>query len=417
MALTVRDLTKLQCFQPLTLVSGKSGLENKVSGMGILDYELMPEFIDDFLQTFTPGDFVLCSFLYQYCTNRPEEILPMVKALYSYGAAGIGFKAILYPTLPEEVLNFADEKKFPVFQFGKDTYYENLVYEITDALQTDDRNLLTSENIDSMILGTMPQNRIYTIAKNLSISFKEWCQVTYVTFYSDVFKRNISRYFQNFYLNRNLSNKAMIAPYQDGFFIISTSNRKDEKYFDMILHDVLTYLNVPSEEIRLRENVLRRSEENGVTPYKNNNFHKDSLLSCSSQIHKSFESLDQCFKESFHTYVASLAEGRNFYSYQNLGVYEILVKHYKSTEMEQYMQRYLEPMLDKEDYMDTAVALVHAGGDIVKAAEIFGCHRNTIRYKLARMHEMIGNAPENENDFFMNLSLAVRIYLLRQVGK
>ena len=63
MALTVRDLTKLQCFQHLTLVSGKSGLENKVSGMGILDYELMPEFIDDFLQTFTPGDFVLCSFL------------------------------------------------------------------------------------------------------------------------------------------------------------------------------------------------------------------------------------------------------------------------------------------------------------------------------------------------------------------
>ena len=81
------------------------------------------------------------------------------------------------------------------------------------------------------------------------------------------------------------------------------------------------------------------------------------------------------------------------------------------------MQRYLEPMLGREDYMDTAVALVHAGGDIVKAAEIFGCHRNTIRYKLARMHEMIGNAPENENDFFMNLSLAVRIYLLRQVGK
>ena len=35
MALTVRDLTKLQCFQHLTLVSGKSGLENKVSGMGI----------------------------------------------------------------------------------------------------------------------------------------------------------------------------------------------------------------------------------------------------------------------------------------------------------------------------------------------------------------------------------------------
>ena len=58
----------------------------------IVSDELMPEFIDEYLQTFTPGDFVLCSFLYQYCCKKPEEILPMVKHLYHYGVAGIGFK-------------------------------------------------------------------------------------------------------------------------------------------------------------------------------------------------------------------------------------------------------------------------------------------------------------------------------------
>lgn len=141
MALTVRDLMKLQCFNHMELIAGEKGLDNKVKGMGILDYELMPEYIDDFLKTFTPGDFVLCSFLYQYCCNKPEEILPMVKALENYGAAGIGCKTILYPKLPKEVLEFANKQNFPVFSFGKDIYYENIVYEVSDAIQTDDRKL------------------------------------------------------------------------------------------------------------------------------------------------------------------------------------------------------------------------------------------------------------------------------------
>lgn len=77
MALTVRDLMKLQCFNYLELIAGQKGLERKVSGMGIVDYELMPEFVEEYLQTFSSGDFVLCSFLYQYCREKPEEILPI----------------------------------------------------------------------------------------------------------------------------------------------------------------------------------------------------------------------------------------------------------------------------------------------------------------------------------------------------
>ena len=151
MALTVRDLMKLQCFNYLELIAGQKGLERKVSGMGIVDYELMPEFVEEYLQTFSSGDFVLCSFLYQYCREKPEEILPMVKTLYHHDIAGIGYKTVLYPELPQEVLDFADQNNFPIFRFGREIYYENLVYEISDALRTDDRNLLTAENITQMI--------------------------------------------------------------------------------------------------------------------------------------------------------------------------------------------------------------------------------------------------------------------------
>ena len=81
------------------------------------------------------------------------------------------------------------------------------------------------------------------------------------------------------------------------------------------------------------------------------------------------------------------------------------------------MERYLAPFYDRPDYIDTAIALERAGGDIARAAEIFGCHQNTIRYKLARMREAIRIEHDTEHEFYMNLSLAVRIYQLRQAAK
>ncbi len=388
MALTVRDLTKLQCFNHMRLIAGEGGLDNNVKGMGILDYELMPEYIDDFLKTFTPGDFVLCSFLYQYCCNKPEEILPMVRTLADYGAAGIGCKTILYPKLPAEVIAYAEKHNFPIFTFGKDTYYENIVYEISDAIQTDDRNLLTDENIDAMILGALSKNKVYTIAKNLRISFKRNCRAYFIAGDSETFGENVPRYCSSFYLNRNIGNKGILTPYRGGMFMILTSPKDGEKAFEIMASDILSYLNIP-----------------------------EPFSCCASRVHRPFESLDKCFRESYNTYLASLAQERNYESFDDIGVYEILVSDRNSAQMEEYMLRYLSPIMDKPDYMEAAFTLVKCGGDIAKAAASYGCHQNTIRYKIARMRELTGTCGESEQEFYMNLSLAVRIYRLRQVAK
>ncbi len=386
MALTVQDLTKLQCFSHIQLVAGEKGIKNKVNGVGILDYELMPEYIDSFLTTFSPGDFILCSFLYQYCCNRPEEILPMVKELQAYGASALGCKKILYPELPAEVLEFAEQHSFPIFQFGKEVYYENIIYEVSDALQKDDRNLLTTENIDSMILGRMPKNRIYTIAKTLSLSFKEYCRIVYISQDSAEFRSRLPRYCRSFYLNRNIGDKAMVAQYQNGLFIILTAAKPDERAFDVLLDSILGYMGIETE-----------------------------LYCCKSRLHKPFDELDLAFRESYRTYAASLADLTSFESYDDIGVYQLLLSGQLFPEADAFTERYIAPLADKPDYLDTLSALVRAGGDIAGAAAVFGCHPNTIRYKLARIRELTSSEHESDNNFYMNLCLAFRIYRLRQV--
>lgn len=394
MALTVQDLTKLQCFAHMDLIAGEGGLRNKINGVGILDYELMPEYIDGFLETFSPGDFILCSFLYQYCCDKPDEILPMVKELYNYGAAALGCKKILYPTLPQEVIDFAEENSFPIFQFGKDVYYENIIYEISDALQKDDKILLTQENIEGMLLGTLPKNRVYTIAKTLSLSFRENCRIAYVKRDSAAFRDNLQRYCRNFYLNRTLGNKAMVVQHRGGMFIIMTSSRSDEKTFEIILNEAMEYMNIdyPGE-------------------------HGFQLFCCQSMIHKPFEALDAAFRESYRTYIASIAEGKCFDSYDKLGTYRLLFAEINSSEANDFEESYLAPIFDKPDYIETVAALVHSGGDIAQAAACFGCHPNTIRYKLSKIREILHCEKETENNLYMNLCQAYRIYRLRQVEK
>lgn len=395
MALTVHDLTKLQCFSHIHLTAGKKGLKNKINGVGILDYELMPEYKDGFLETFTPGDFVLCSFLYQYCCNKPEEILPMVKELYDYGAAAIACKTVLFPQLPDEVIEFAEANDFPIFQFGKEIYYENIVYEISDALQKDDRNLLTSENIDRMLQGTLAKNRVYTIAKTLSLSFREYCRIVYITQSGSEFRDNLPRYCRNFYLNRVLGDKAMVVQHRDGMFIIITASRSDEKTFDIILNEILEYMHI----------LPVKGGKNGST----------ELYCCRSRVHKPFESLDTAFRESYRTYAASLAEEKHFNKYDELGVYKLLFNELNSAESNEFADRYINLLLDKSDYMEAVAALILAGGDIASAAAFFGCHPNTIRYKLSKIRELIGCENETENNFYMNICLAYRICKLRQV--
>lgn len=396
MALTVQDLTGLQCFSHIDLIAGESGLKNKINGVGILDYELMPEYIDGFLETFSPGDFILCSFLYQYCRGKPDEILPMVKELYNYGAAALGCKKVLYPTLPQEVIDFAEENDFPIFQFGKDVYYENIIYEISDALQKDDKNLLTSENIERMILGTLPKNRVYTIAKTLSLSFKENCCAAYIKRDDAVFRDNLQRYCRNFYLNRTLGDKAMVVQHRDGMFIIMTSSHCDERTFEIILNEVMEYMNIP-------------------LPHHGG--HDSELYCCKSRIYKPFEALDAAFCESYRTYIASIAEGKCFDSYDKLGTYRLLFAETNSAEASDFIERYISPLSDKPDYIETVAALVHSGGDISEAADCFGCHPNTIRYKLSKIRNILHCEKETENNLYMNLCQAYRIYRLRQVEK
>lgn len=82
--------------------------------------------------------------------------------------------------------------------------------------------------------------------------------------------------------------------------------------------------------------------------------------------------------------------------------------------MNQYMERILQPIKDKEEFLETVKRFVLNNGDVTGTAIDCGCHQNTVRYRLAKVKELVGAADKTDFEFYAELSAAVRIFLLKK---
>ena len=393
MALTIKDILQLQSLRGFQLISGHKGLSRYVTSVGILDYEVCPDIDYPRDTAFEKDSVVLSSLL--FAKDNPELILPAVEQLYASGVSGFAYKTVIYSNLPEEVNDFFEEHNFPIFCFGKDTYFENIIFEVMNAVQSDDTNLLTESTIKKMIENDLSKSQVYFLSKNVSLKFKEYAMGVYIKDSSDDFCADIDRHLKNFYLNRNLNDKALICKYEDGIFAVLTARQPKHDSFSLILDDLLTFLN-PSG--------------NTEATYGSKPGFK---VSCSN-IHMPHENLDLCFRESYFTYLASSAESRDFHCYSSIGTYQFLIPQRDTDVMQAYIENIIGPLKERPDYFETVHRLVLCGGDTSLTADFFGCHQNTIRYRLGKIKALLHLESETEQDFYAVLAAAMRLYLIKE---
>ena len=394
MALTIKDILQLQSLHGFQLISGHKGLSRYVTSAGILDYEVCPD-IDYPRETAFEKDSVVLSSLL-FAKDNPELILPAVEQLYASGVSGFAYKTVIYSNLPEEVTKFSEDHEFPIFCFGKDTYFENIIFEVMNAVLSDDTNLLTESTIKKMIENDLSKSHVYFLSKNVSLNFKEYAMGVYIKGSSDDFYVDIDRHLKNFYLNRNLNDKALMCKYEDGIFAVLTAHQPKEDSFSLILDDLLTFLNPSDDSVRC--------------PHQS----KSNLTVSCSNIHLPHENLDLCFRESYFTYLASSAEGRNFRYYSSIGTYQFLIPQRDTGIMQTYMENVINPLKERPEYFETVHRLVLYGGDTCLTADYFGCHQNTIRYRLGKIKALLHLESETEQDFYAVLAAAMRLYLIKE---
>lgn len=379
MSLKIKNITGLPTLDRMKMVAGEGGMERIVATAGIADYEFTEGFEDRDEYIFEKDSLVISSLL--FAKDNPEKILPAVKALYGYGTAGFAYKNVIFSELPEDVIKFADENNFPIYVFGRDLFFEDIIYRIIAAVHKRDSEHLSEENLKKMIDGLLTPFDVEEIAKGVSLLFKKYVRGVYIKASAAGASIDVERAIKTLSLSKSLKSKAMIAGYSDGLFLILTSSQKDKESFDLILKEILEVSSLADDQISV---------------YK-------------SRVHTPFDELDLCIRESWHTLVAERAEGRHFIEYDELGTYKYLIPLAKHPAVKEFSLEFLASFEGKMELVETLYEYVICEGDVVRTAEKLCCHQNTIRYRIGKAKVLAGMEHAGDSYFFEQAATAIRI--------
>lgn len=128
------------------------------------------------------------------------------------------------------------------------------------------------------------------------------------------------------------------------------------------------------------------------------------------------EKLPQAYKEARETLSIGrkLDNSAEVYFYEDLGVYQILMNFKNMPEMAEYYRAILGKLdtLDastRGDLIKTLEAYFHANANIYKAAQHLYLHRNTMKYRLERIKDILGvDLDEPEVRFNVQFALKIR---------
>jgi sugar diacid utilization regulator len=99
--------------------------------------------------------------------------------------------------------------------------------------------------------------------------------------------------------------------------------------------------------------------------------------------------------------------------FESMGIDSFLIPLKGNPWSHNYSQVIISKIIEnnKNNMLDTVKKYIQLGGDIKKVAKEMYQHENTIRYRLERLKEIL-NFTGSDMEFFCELSLAVKIYLI-----
>lgn len=384
MAITVRDVLELDIMKDFKVVAGAKGLDKTVGTTEILDFEFLEEGEEYRKVSFEGNSVVLTSLL--FAKDKPELILDAVKKLAKFNVHALAYKPVIYKELPKEVLEFADRTNFPILKFGKDEFFEDLIFQIKELNRLDESAKQVEPLIKTMIETEVSPEEASEILERINPLFRP--KVKAICLYSEeTGEEAIYEIIKRAKIPDKIQSKTFLGKYEDKILIVLSQDEESQMRFKALLEDVsIAY------GLNLRKYKMGMSEIRGID-----------------------QNFDKIFKEAFWALKVAIIENEPVKLYKDLGIFKLITAQIKNPATIRYMEDYLAPLFDEEDkeseLLKTAITYVSSKGDINKTAEKMFCHKNTIRYRIGKIQEKLDGSSE-EKEFYQNLSAAIKIFLL-----
>lgn len=385
MVITVFEATKLDTFKNFRLISGFSGLDNLVDKVGILDWEFFSNMKGQFIE----GEFVLTSLL--FAKDNSDYILQAVKYLVEDGASGLAIKNIYYNDLPLDVITYANEKSFPIFIFDNSVYFEDIITEVMDKIRFTDNYEILETKIDILIRKSLNKATVKELAIEINSSFKEHFFVLYCKNKKYIGDNIIFTLLERLSRNKNINIHSSALKYRNGILIIFTDENINEK--------------------NIKNNVRLLIERIGINEL-------DYYIGVSNA-HTSLSQLDIGINESIFAQKTGEVSNYSFNYFNDIGVYSILMPYIDGIWIHNFYDTVIIPIKNYDEkynteLFNTAVKYIEADGKINEAANALFLHKNTIRYRLGKIKELL-NMEEYEGRFYEELSLAIKVFKIYNI--
>lgn len=381
MSITILEAMKLDSMKNFRLMAGDWGLDKKIEKIGILDYEM----VDKVEGQFGKGDFIISSFF--FARNDVNLLIESIKSLIEDRVSGLGIKDIYYKDLPPEIIEYANEKSFPIFIFDNTVYFEDIITDIMDAIRDKDNYELLETKVDIIIKNNISKTMIRELALEINSSFRENFIVAYCKEKKYINNANVIRLLERFVKSESNSIYNSVFKYRSGILIIFSYEKQDEEGA------------VVKKLYRLIEDIGIKSDKY-IIGISNNHFNLDEIA--------------RGINESFYAAnISEISDGSKIL-YKDIGIYKIIMPNINEVWVNEFYEEIILPLKRYDEkyntqILTTAIKYIENDGNVKKTSEDLFQHDNTIRYRINKMKEILG--MENlDGSFYEQLSIAIKIY-------
>ncbi len=384
MSICVKDLFQLELFKKFKIVAGEKGLNHKLVAAQVLDFEFVEGLEKQRKIMFDKDSFVISSLL--FAKDNEQILMEAIKSLTDLGISAFAYKNVIYKQLPQEILVFANSNNLPILEFqDDDAYFEDIIFTIMSMIKKDSNIALLEERIKGLVKLELSEEEIESIVDTMNHKILDKMQVFYVEIGDE---QKVMNMLMSFSPNEKLSSKILVSKYNKDFLILVSTDMED-KNLKYEFEDVLFHCGMRKEDLKI-----------GL-----------------SRIHVGKSNVKIALEEAVQAKIVGKIENKKETDYEEIGPYQLLLPEIKSKHLQKYMLTYLNPILSdgesQNELMKTAVQYVLTGGDLVQTSERLFCHKNTVRYRVNKIHELI-DSKSNDFEFFEHLATAIRIYLINE---
>lgn len=408
MSVTIRELMRLDIMKDFSVAAGAAALDRIVRGTGILDFELSRELegyraragtqseesaagteerFSGCKAVFDKDSMVLSSLL--FTKGDPALLYEAVEKLIELEVSCLAYKPVIFEVLPQEVIRLAEQNDFCILRFGGGEWFEDVIHAVVSEIKSDDRNRKLEGQIKRLLSRDLTPDQIQGALEFINPAYTDYILAVNIIRKAKRDSASSAKpaaALAERHLSKRLSGKCSLCRYEDSLFLLIFGETGWQQRYMAVLQDALYELGIQLQD----------------------------YIAGFGTMHPAAE-LDRTLIEAHYARMAAEIERCGEMEYRRIGIYQMIFASRDREGLHRYMDDYLAPIYGRtdsnsEELFRTAISYVLAKGDLSLTAQTLCCHKNTARYRVAKLQEKLGGS-QNARDFFTELSLAVKIYL------